>query len=114
MKTPGIAKVILPIPSLKYTEIYAPTYKDCESVVLIRFPHGGTFEIPELIVNNKHKTAKSILGNAVDAVGINEKVAARLSGADFDGSDYVREFDYSRLTGQMLKIWALLKICLKE
>lgn len=79
------SKVILPIPSLKDTEVYAPTYKDGETVVLIRFPHGGTFEIPELVVNNKHKEARSVLGNAVDAIGINSKVAARLSGADFDG-----------------------------
>ena len=34
-------------------EIYAPNYRDGENVVLIRYPHGGIFEIPELIVNNK-------------------------------------------------------------
>lgn len=79
------SKVLLPIPSLKDNEIYAPTFNDGESVVLIRYPHGGTFEIPELVVNNRHQKAKAILGNAVDAVGINSKVAARLSGADYDG-----------------------------
>lgn len=78
-------KVILPIPELKSNEIYAPTYKNGEHVVLVRYPHGGTFEIPELVVNNKHKKARDILGNAVDAVGINAEVAGRLSGADFDG-----------------------------
>jgi len=78
-------KVILPIPELKSNEIYAPTYKDGEHVVLIRYPHGGTFEIPELVVNNKNPKAKDILGNAIDAVGINAKVADQLSGADFDG-----------------------------
>lgn len=78
-------KVILPIPSLKDTEIYAPTFKQGESVVLIRHPHGGTFEIPELRVNNRNADAKRLLGNAFDAVGINPKVAERLSGADFDG-----------------------------
>lgn len=77
--------VILPFPNMKETDIYAPNYKDGERVVLIRYPHGGKFEIPELVVNNKNKEAKSILGNAPDAVGINPKVAARLSGADFDG-----------------------------
>ena len=56
-----------------------------EQVALIRFPHGGTFEIPVLTVNNKQADAKRILGNAMDAVGINSKVAERLSGADFDG-----------------------------
>lgn len=77
--------VILPISSLKENEIYAPKYKDGESVVLIRYPHAGRNEIPELIVNNKNKEANSVMKNAVDAVGINHKVAERLSGADFDG-----------------------------
>lgn len=77
--------VILPINSLKDTEIYAPQYNNGEKVVLIRHPHGGIFEIPELTVNNKNRDAKRLLENAVDAVGINAKVAARLSGADFDG-----------------------------
>lgn len=77
--------VILPIPSLKDTEIYAPQYRDGEKVVLIRHPHGGIFEIPELTVNNKNVKAKSILGRAIDAVGIHPKVAEQLSGADFDG-----------------------------
>ena len=78
-------QVILPIPSLKDNEIYAPNYNDGEKVALVRFPHGGTFEIPILKVNNKQKDAKSVLENAIDAVGINSKVAERLSGADFDG-----------------------------
>lgn len=82
-------KVILPVPTLKDTEIYAPSYKDGEKVALIRYPHGGTFEIPVLTVNNKHKDAKSLLENAIDAVGINSKVAERLSGADFDGDTAV-------------------------
>ncbi len=78
-------KVILPVPSLKDDEVYAPDYDDGEKVALIRYPHGGTFEIPILTVNNKQKDAKKMLGNAIDAVGINAKVAGRLSGADFDG-----------------------------
>jgi predicted transcriptional regulator len=79
-------QVILPITSMKDNEVYAPNYKNGEQVALIRFPHGGTFEIPILTVNNKHAEARRILGNApVDAIGINSKVAARLSGADFDG-----------------------------
>lgn len=80
------SKVILPFPEMKDTEIYAPSYRNGEKVVLIRYPHGGTFEIPELIVNNKsNKKAKGLIGNAQDAVGINPRVAERLSGADFDG-----------------------------
>lgn len=77
--------VILPINSLKDTEIYAPQYRNGEKVVLIRHPHGGIFEIPELTVNNRNAEAKRLLQNAVDAVGITSKVAERLSGADFDG-----------------------------
>ena len=83
-------QVILPLNAMKETEIFAPNYRDGEKVVLIRYPHGGTFEIPELTVNNKNPTAVSILGkNIRDAVGINPKVAARLSGADFDGDQVV-------------------------
>lgn len=77
--------VILPINSLKDNEIYAPNYNNGEKVVLIRHPHGGKFEIPELTVNNRNKEANRLIKNAVDAVGINSKVAQRLSGADFDG-----------------------------
>ena len=39
-------QVILPITSMKDTEVYAPNYKDGETVALVRYPHGGTFEIP--------------------------------------------------------------------
>lgn len=77
--------VILPINSIKENEIYAPNYNNGERVVLIRYPHGGKFEIPELVVNNRQPEARSLLGRATDAVGINAKVAERLSGADFDG-----------------------------
>lgn len=78
-------RVILPVNSLKETEIYSPSHRNGEKVVLIRHPHGGTFEIPELTVNNRHADSKKLLGSAKDAVGINSKVAERLSGADFDG-----------------------------
>lgn len=77
--------VILPYPGMKENEIYAPTYNNGEKVVLVRYPHGGIFEIPELTVNNKYQPAKNTIGNAKDAVGIHPKVASRLSGADFDG-----------------------------
>lgn len=82
-------RVILPITKLKETEVYAPYLKNGEKVALVRYPHGGTFEIPELTVNNKNPSAKKILGNAIDAIGINSKVAERLSGADFDGDTVV-------------------------
>lgn len=82
-------RVILPVTQLKETEVYAPYLKNGEKVCLVRYPHAGTFEIPELTVNNKNPSAKSILGNATDAIGINAKVAARLSGADFDGDTVI-------------------------
>ena len=77
--------VILPENSLKPNEIYAPNYTNGETVSLIRYPHGGKFEIPELVVNNNNPKSKKLLGNTEDAVAINAAVAERLSGADFDG-----------------------------
>lgn len=92
-----VTRVLLPVPSIKENNIYAPDFDDGESVVLIRYPHGGTFEIPELIVNNNSKEAKSLMKTGSgevgphlkDAVGINPKVAQRLSGADFDGDSVI-------------------------
>ena len=78
--------VIIPINSLKDNEIYAPNYKDGTKLALVRYPHGGTFEIPIVTVNNKNGDARKIIGtDSIDAVGITKKVADRLSGADFDG-----------------------------
>jgi DNA-binding CsgD family transcriptional regulator len=79
------SNVILPVNSLSEKEIYAPNFRDGERVALVRYPHGGVFEIPELTVNNRHPAARRALGNAKDAVAINSKIAERLSGADFDG-----------------------------
>ena len=78
--------VIIPINSLKDNEIYAPNYENGTELALIRYPHGGTFEIPILTVNNKNPLGNKIIGSdSIDAVGINKKNADRLSGADFDG-----------------------------
>ena len=78
--------VIIPNNTLKETEIYAPGYEDGTKLALIRYPHGGTFEIPIVKVNNKNKVGKELIGtDPIDAVCINSKVAERLSGADFDG-----------------------------
>jgi len=83
-------QVIMPVPSLKDNEVYAPNYRDGEQVALIRFPHQGTFEIPILTVNNKNKEAISMFGKTpTDVVGINKTNADRLSGADFDGDDVI-------------------------
>lgn len=89
LKTAGFPRqnwqVILPVNNVKPSEIYAPNFRDGETVALIRYPHGGRFEIPELRVNNSNAAAKKLMGGAKDAVGIHHSVAERLSGADFDG-----------------------------
>lgn len=77
--------VILPINSIRPNEIYAPNYNNGERVALVRYPHSGPFEIPELTVNNKNLDARRILQDARDAVAIHHSVAQKLSGADFDG-----------------------------
>lgn len=79
-------QVILPLTNIKDTEAFAPNYKNGERIALIRYPHGGTFEIPILTVNNRNTEGTKVIGkDALDAIGINKKVADRLSGADFDG-----------------------------
>jgi hypothetical protein len=80
---------IIPMPKMPKNEIYAPNFETGERVVLIRYPHGGRFEIPEVAVNNNNRTAKKLLGNAPDAIGIHPSVAERLSGADFDGDTVI-------------------------
>lgn len=77
--------VILPLSKIKPDEIYAPNFNNGEKVALIRHPHGGIFEIPNLTVNNNNPAAKKAFGQAKDAVGIHHSVAEKLSGADFDG-----------------------------
>lgn len=79
------SRVILPMNSMRPHEVYAPGFENGERVALVRYPHAGPFEIPELTVNNKSLTAKRILGDATDAIGIHHSVAEKLSGADFDG-----------------------------
>lgn len=80
-----VNRVLIPVETMKDNEIYSPSHKNGETVALVRHPHGGKFEIPELKVNNRQPDAKRMLGQAKDAVGINANVANRLSGADFDG-----------------------------
>lgn len=78
--------VIIPEPTMRDNEVYAPGYEDGEQVALVRYPHGGTFEIPILTVNNSNPNAKGkVPKTSMDAVCINKKIADQLSGADFDG-----------------------------
>lgn len=81
--------VILPMSTLKENEVYAPNFRNGERVVLIRHPHAGVFEIPELTVNNNHPDSKAAIGRAQDAIAIHPKVAEKLSGADFDGDQVI-------------------------
>lgn len=79
-------KVLLPAPDLKPNEVYAPHLDNGTRVALVRHPHAGPFEIPELIVNNNNKKVIEQLGrNPLDAIGIHPSAAEKLSGADFDG-----------------------------
>lgn len=79
-------QVILPLESISEREVYAPNYEQGSKVALIRYPHGGTFEIPILTVNNKNAEGRKLLtDHPKDAIGINKKTADILSGADFDG-----------------------------
>ena len=87
-------QVILPAPWLKENEIVAFNYNDGERLVGVRYPFAGTFEGAEFVVNNRDKKAREILGMkqsdgtiryAHDAVMIHPSMAAKMSGADFDG-----------------------------
>lgn len=78
--------VIIPCNTLRDNEVFAPQYDNGTKLALIRYPHGGTFEIPILTVNNKNQQARQRIGtDSIDAIGINKKNADMLSGADFDG-----------------------------
>ena len=79
------SNVLIPITSLKDDECYSQNYRDGEQLVLIRYPHAGTFEIPIVTNNLRNREAKNVLGNATDAIGITPRTAEKLSGADFDG-----------------------------
>ena len=77
---------IMPVPSLKDNEVYAPMYDQGEEVILVRHPHEGVFQIPRLIVNNENPEGKRVIGtSAAHAIGITSKTANQLSGADYDG-----------------------------
>jgi DNA invertase Pin-like site-specific DNA recombinase len=82
-------QVLIPAPFMKDTEVYAPNFNNGDKVALVRYPHGGLFEIPVLTVNNKNPQAKKVFSGFTDMVGINKKVADQLSGADFDGDQAV-------------------------
>lgn len=78
--------VLLPCPTLKPNEVYAPMYEDGEEVITIRYPHGGTFEIGHAYVNNKNPEGQKIIGKmSTDVIGIPKNIADQMSGADFDG-----------------------------
>ena len=79
-------QVILPLRTIKDSEVYAPNFKDGTKLWLVRFPHEGTFQIAECKVNNKQPEGKKVItASARDAIGISAKTAEKMSGADFDG-----------------------------
>lgn len=82
-------QVILPLKTIKPNEVYAPNYDDGQTLALVRFPHTGPFETPIVKVNNKNKEALSFMKDAQDAIGMSQKTAKILSGADFDGDTVV-------------------------
>jgi DNA-binding CsgD family transcriptional regulator len=92
------SQVILPAPWLKENEIVALNYENGERLVGVRYPFAGTFEAAEFVVNNNDKRSREILQgktedgqsrNAMDAVMIHPKMAAKMSGADFDGDTII-------------------------
>ena len=86
VRLPGqTQKVLLPLPEGKPDECYCPSLTNGTQVALVRYPHGGTFEIPVLTVNNNNEYAKRVFGNAQDAIGMHPSKTSILSGADFDG-----------------------------
>lgn len=97
--------VLLPLTEIKDTEVYAPNFKQGEEVILVRFPHEGTFQIPRLKVNNELPEGKRLLGQSQHAIGINANVAKQLSGADFDGDTVM----VIPTTGQKLQSRPMLK-----
>ena len=97
-------QLLLPCPSLKPGQIYAPNFKNGERLALIRFPHSGTFEIPVLTVNNNNAEGKANIGShALDAVGVRPETAKQLSGADYDG-DTVVCLPMDRGAGKYIKV----------
>lgn len=79
-------QVLVPIPSLRDGECYAPQYPDGTKVAVVRYPHADVSEIPILTVNNKNKEGLELLGKyAKDCIGLSKKAEDQLSGADNDG-----------------------------
>lgn len=83
------AKVILPITNMDPKYCYCPSLPNGTKVVLIRHPHEGVFQIPELTVNNNNPLAESLFGSSQDAIGISPRAAQVMSGADFDGDTVI-------------------------
>ena len=78
-------RVLLPVPSLKDNECYAPGLDNGTTVAVIRFPHQGKWETAILKVNNNNPEGKKMFGDGADAIGLNHQVHGILSGADSDG-----------------------------
>lgn len=99
-------RLLLPINNQKDNECYCEDYPNGTTIYAIRYPHGGTFETAELVVNNNNKEAKKTMGGAVDGIGVTPATRARLSGADCDGDTVVV---FPRSAGVVLKTGKLPK-----
>lgn len=79
-------QVLVPIPSLKDGECFAPQFETGTKVAVVRYPHADISEIPILTVNNKNKEGLELLGKyAKDCIGLSKRAEDQLSGADNDG-----------------------------
>lgn len=86
---PGqLTEVMFPLDSIGDDKVYAPNYDNGTKLALVRYPHGGRFEMPILTVNNNNVEGRKKLAQARDAIGVSTHTAETLSGADFDG-DFV-------------------------
>lgn len=88
-------QVLLPSTTISDNQVYAPNYPEGSTVALVRYPHGGIFEIPVLKVTHKDQDGVKMTttpdGKNIpkDCVAVNKTVLDQLSGADTDGDTVV-------------------------
>lgn len=100
-------RLLLPINSFKNdNECYCEDYPNGTVIYAVRYPHGGTFETAELVVNNNNPEGRKLMGGAVDGIGVTPATRQRLSGADCDGDTVIT---FPRSAGVILKTGKLPK-----
>lgn len=78
-------------------EIYAPSFQDGETVIVIRWPYTNNCDFPILKVNNKHRESIAVLGQAKGVAGVSISTIMRL-GADY-GGDTAIILPYRKMEG---------------